>query len=73
MDILLLIIMCVFLFSIALLGMEERKPTKRQKINIKKWNDFKLQIIENHLNMFFVGCFILIAIILIALKIGGVL
>lgn len=73
MDLLLIIIVSVFLFSIALFGMEERKPTERQKQNIKKWENFKLQLLEKHLDMFFLGCFILIAIILIALKIGGVL
>ena len=73
MDLLLIIIISVFLFSIALWGMEERKPTERQKQNIEKWENFKLQLMENHLDMFFVGCLILIAIILMALKIGGVL
>ena len=73
MDYLILIIISVFLFSIALWGMEERKPTERQKQNIEKWENFKLQLMDNHLDMFFLGCFILIAIILIALKIGGVL
>ena len=53
--------------------MEERKPTERQKQNIEKWENFKLQLMENHLDMFFLGCFILVAIILIAYKIGGVL
>lgn len=73
MDLLLIIIISVFLFSIALWGMEERKPTERQKQNTEKWENFKLQLRDNHLDMFFLGCFILIAIILIALKIGGVL
>ena len=73
MDLLLIIIVSIVLFIIAYLGIENKMPTERQKQNIEKWENFKLQLMENHLDMFFVGCLILIAIILMALKIGGVL
>ena len=76
-DNILVLIVSVFLFSIALLGIEERKPTKRQIKNNKLWKKFWGNLFRNDVFMetqfFFIGLFILTATVFVAFKLGGVL
>ena len=65
------------MLSILALLVEDKKPTKRQKRNRRKWKEFWGDLFRGDVFMemqfFFLGMFILTATIIVAFKMGGVL
>ena len=71
------LISTLFMLSILALLVEDKKPTKRQKRNRRKWKEFWGDLFRGDVFMeiqfFFLGMFILTATIIVAFKMGGVL
>tara|TARA_R100000231_G_scaffold107123_1_gene79289 strand:- start:441 stop:677 length:237 start_codon:yes stop_codon:yes gene_type:complete len=71
------LITTLFMLSILALLVEDKKPTKRQKRNRRKWKEFWGDLFRGDVFMemqfFFLGMFILTATIIVAFKMGGVL
>ena len=71
------LIFSLFMLSILALLVEDKKPTKRQKRNARKWKEFWGDLFRGDVFMemqfFFLGLFVLTATIIVAFKMGGVL
>ena len=71
------LIFSLFMLSILALLVEDKKPTKRQKRNRRKWKEFWGDLFRGDVFMemqfFFLGLFVLTATIIVAFKMGGVL